>query len=71
MENKSLENKKTDFEQMEELIQTTGPVNLFRLFINPKDFGQSVENLWYLSRLIHEGQCELQMNSEEEPLICE
>ncbi|KZT67578.1 hypothetical protein DAEQUDRAFT_694011 [Daedalea quercina L-15889] len=42
------------------LQQQVGKTNLFRLIINPNDFGQSVENLFYLSFLIRDGKCALE-----------
>ena len=44
-------------------------MNLFRLIVNPHDFGQSVENLFYLSFLIRDGKCALDVEAGE-PLIC-
>lgn len=44
-------------------------MNLFRLIVNPRDFGQSVENLFYLSFLIRDGKCALDFE-DGEPLIC-
>lgn len=44
-------------------------MNLFRLVVNPRDFGQSVENLFYLSFLIRDGKCALDIDKGE-PLIC-
>ena len=32
-------------------------MNIFRFIVNPHDFGQSVENLFYLSFLIRDGKC--------------
>ena len=51
------------------LMDQNGPVNLFRFFINPSDFAQSVENLFYLSFLIRDGECALEME-DGEPVIC-
>ncbi|KAI9509713.1 Nse4 C-terminal-domain-containing protein [Russula earlei] len=46
-----------------------GPVNLFRFVINPNDFAQSVENLFYLSFLIRDGECALEIEEDGEPVI--
>ncbi|KAI0783328.1 Nse4 C-terminal-domain-containing protein [Abortiporus biennis] len=48
-----------------------GPINLFKFFVDPDDFGQSVENLFHLSFLIRDGKCALVTNEDEEPEICE
>jgi len=47
----------------------TGEVNLFKFIINPDDYAQSVENLFYLSFLIRDGSCSLDVESGE-PKIC-
>ncbi|KAH9992638.1 Nse4 C-terminal-domain-containing protein [Russula vinacea] len=55
------------------LVEQNGPVNLFRFVINPNDFAQSVENLFYLSFLIRDGECALEIEDDGEPVvfICE
>jgi hypothetical protein len=52
------------------LVEQNGPVNLFRFVINPNDFAQSVENLFYLSFLIRDGECALEIEEDGEPVIC-
>jgi hypothetical protein len=51
-------------------VEQNGPVNLFRFIINPNDFAQSVENLFYLSFLIRDGECALEIEENGEPVIC-
>ncbi|KAI0349380.1 hypothetical protein OH77DRAFT_1432119 [Trametes cingulata] len=52
------------------LMNTEGSVNLFKFIVNPKDFGQSVENLFYLSFLIRDGKCALEITEDTaEPVI--
>ncbi|KAI0297137.1 Nse4 C-terminal-domain-containing protein [Russula brevipes] len=51
------------------LVEQNGPVNLFRFIINPNDFAQSVENLFYLSFLIRDGECALEIEENGEPVI--
>ena len=51
-------------------MEQNGPVNLFRFVINPQDFAQSVENLFYLSFLIRDGECALEIEEDGEPVIC-
>ncbi|KAI5123898.1 hypothetical protein M0805_005714 [Coniferiporia weirii] len=47
-----------------------GPINLFELIINPHSFGQSVENLFYLSFLIRDGKVALEITEDtEEPTV--
>ncbi|KAG9316304.1 putative non-structural maintenance of chromosome element 4 [Chiua virens] len=51
------------------ILQETGPINLFHFIVNPKDFAQSVENLFYLSFAIRDGEVAFEINEEGEPLI--
>ena len=47
-------------------------MNLFRFVVNPNDFAQSVENVFYLSFLIREAVVALETdNDTNEPVICE
>lgn len=46
-------------------------INLFKFIINPNDFGQSVENMFYLSFLIRDGKCAFELDEKtREPMIC-
>jgi hypothetical protein len=51
-------------------VEQNGPVNLFKFVINPNDFAQSVENLFYLSFLIRDGECALEIEDDDEPVVC-
>ncbi|KAK2463185.1 hypothetical protein APHAL10511_004840 [Amanita phalloides] len=51
------------------LEKEDGPINLFKLIVNPKDFAQSVENLFYLSFLIRDGKVALETNKNGEPIV--
>ncbi|TFK54076.1 hypothetical protein OE88DRAFT_1717389 [Heliocybe sulcata] len=54
------------------LEQQESAINLFRFIVNPTDFGQSVENLFYLSFLIRDGKCALDTETGEPTiLLCE
>jgi len=46
-------------------------VNYFRLVVNPDDFGQTVENVFYTSFLIHDGKAGVAVQPDGEILICE
>ncbi|KAK7052911.1 hypothetical protein VNI00_004231 [Paramarasmius palmivorus] len=50
-------------------LQETGSINLFRFFINPNDFAQSVENLFYLSFLIRDGKVAMNVEVDEQVTI--
>ena len=57
--------------ELERLLDDVGEqVNLFKFVINPKNFAQSVENIFYLSFLIRDGKVALETNEEGEPMIC-
>ncbi|KAI0075023.1 hypothetical protein K474DRAFT_1664727 [Panus rudis PR-1116 ss-1] len=53
---------------LEKLLEQTGKINLFKFIINPNDFGQSVENMFYLSFLIRDGKCALE-TEDGQPVI--
>ena len=54
------------------LDRQTEKINMFRLIINPESFGQSVENLFYLSFLIRDGKAALEFDEKTaEPVVCE
>lgn len=55
--------------QIQRILEHAGEVNLFKFIINPGDFAQSVENLFYLSFLIRDGSCSLEVENGE-PIIC-
>jgi hypothetical protein len=40
-------------------------IPFFRWFINPHDFGQSVENLFYTSFLVREGKCAIEFDEAD------
>jgi non-structural maintenance of chromosomes element 4 len=56
--------------ELKKLLENLGNINLFRFIVNPKDFGQSVENMFYLSFLIRDGRCALTIETGE-PIICQ
>jgi len=63
--------------QVEKLLERypdeNNAINLFKFVINPHDFAESVENIFYLSFLIRDGKCVLEWSEGEnpEPIICE
>ncbi|KAK7472757.1 hypothetical protein VKT23_000867 [Stygiomarasmius scandens] len=55
---------------LEGILSETGPINLFKFIVNPEDFAQSVENLFYLSFLIRDGKVALETSEDTgEPII--
>jgi len=55
--------------QLEAILNETGPINLFKFVVNPNDFAQSVENIFYLSFLIRDGKAAFE-TQDGEPVIC-
>jgi hypothetical protein len=53
------------------LLGNLGGINLFKFIVNPHDFAQSVENLFYLSFLIRDGKVALETDENGEPVICQ
>jgi hypothetical protein len=49
----------------------TGGICLFRFCIDPKSFGQSVENLFYISFLVRDGHAGVSMSDRGTPTLCE
>lgn len=44
-------------------------INFFKLFINPNSFGQSVENLFYVSFLVKDGRLKLYVDENGTPCV--
>lgn len=45
------------------------PINIFKFFINPNSFAQSIENMFYTSFLIRDGKLKLDVNEEGYPTV--
>ncbi|KIM69113.1 hypothetical protein SCLCIDRAFT_1208540 [Scleroderma citrinum Foug A] len=54
---------------IKDILESTGPINLFEFIVNPNDFAQSVENLFYVSFLIRDGECAFEITDEGDPMI--
>ena len=50
-------------------LTDTGRPSLFDFVLNPHSFGQTVENLFYVSFLIKEGACEIKNDSQGLPAL--
>jgi len=50
-------------------LRDTGGIDLMRFVVNPHSFGQTVENLFYVSFLIREGSFKLQFDDNDLPTI--
>ncbi|KAF8161208.1 Nse4 C-terminal-domain-containing protein [Crassisporium funariophilum] len=53
---------------LEAMLGECGPINIFKFVVNPNDFAQSVENIFYLSFLIRDGKAALDLQNGE-PII--
>lgn len=51
------------------IVRATDFINLFRLIVDPEDFGRSVENLFHLSCLFNDGVCGFHINEDGEPVV--
>ncbi|KAJ6587042.1 Nse4 C-terminal-domain-containing protein [Mycena vulgaris] len=54
---------------LEALLEEEGRTNLFKFVINPNDFAQSVENIFYLSFLIRDGKVALETDDDGQVMI--
>jgi non-structural maintenance of chromosomes element 4 len=52
-------------------LRSTGGIDLMKFITNPKSFGQSVENMFYVSFLIREGQVGMDFDEHGIPALCE
>ncbi|OTA02963.1 Nse4 nuclear protein [Trichoderma parareesei] len=50
-------------------LRSTGGIDLMRFVVNPKSFGQTIENLFYVSFLIRDGRVEIAFDEHDLPSL--
>ncbi|KAM0247000.1 hypothetical protein ACHAQJ_010028 [Trichoderma viride] len=50
-------------------LRSTGGIDLMRFVVNPKSFGQTIENLFYVSFLIRDGRVEIDFDEDGLPAL--
>ncbi|KAL6853287.1 Nse4 C-terminal domain-containing protein [Trichoderma novae-zelandiae] len=50
-------------------LRSTGGIDLMRFVVNPKSFGQTIENLFYVSFLIRDGRVEIDFDEHNLPSL--
>lgn len=51
-------------------LRDTGGIDLMRFVVNPKSFGQTIENMFYVSFLIRDGRVEVEYDNFGYPSLC-
>lgn len=63
----------SDAEQAEVMhqhgLRSTGGIDLMRFVVNPKSFGQTIENMFYVSFLIRDGRVQIEYDENELPAL--
>ncbi|KAI0476170.1 Nse4-domain-containing protein [Xylariaceae sp. FL0804] len=52
-------------------LRSTGGIDLLKFVVNPRSFGQTVENLFYVSFLIRDGRVQVEFDDDGLPSLCE
>jgi hypothetical protein len=50
-------------------LRSTGGIDLMRFVVNPKSFGQTIENMFYVSFLIRDGRVEIEFDEFDLPAL--
>ncbi|KXN70623.1 Nse4-domain-containing protein [Conidiobolus coronatus NRRL 28638] len=45
------------------------PINLFKFVINPQSYGQTIENIFFLSFLIRDGRAKIEVDKDSHPIL--
>lgn len=69
----AIENEMSDEEKIDIMhkhgLRRTGGIDLMRFVVNPKSFGQTVENIFYVSFLIRDGRIEIEYDEYDLPAL--
>lgn len=52
-------------------LRSTGGIDVMRFVVNPKSFGQTIENMFYVSFLIRDGRVEIEYDDDDLPALGE
>lgn len=69
----AIQDEMTDEEKIDIMhkhgLRRTGGIDLMRFVVNPKSFGQTVENIFYVSFLIRDGRIEIEYDEYDLPAL--
>jgi len=52
-----------------QLLRENSPINLFEFVINPRSFGQTIENIFYLSFTIRDARARITIDKNGLPIV--
>lgn len=52
-----------------QLLRQHSPINLFEFVINPRSFGQTIENIFYLSFSVRDARAEISIDKHGQPIV--
>lgn len=55
--------------QVADLLREHSPINLFEFVINPRSFGQTIENIFYLSFSVRDARAKIEMDGNGLPMV--
>jgi hypothetical protein len=50
-------------------LRSTGGIDLMRFVVNPKSFGQTIENMFYVSFLVRDGRVKIDFDEFDLPAL--
>jgi non-structural maintenance of chromosomes element 4 len=52
-----------------QLLRQHSPINLFEFIINPHSFGQTIENIFYLSFNVRDARAKIELDARKLPIV--